>query len=126
VTAGDYRHLLACRATGTNSISSVTSTSTATRVASAGTVKAVRAPTVSGKPKAGRKLTSHTGNWAPIATTYTYQWLRDGKAIKHATHRTYHVKKKDRGHRISVRIKAHRAGFVDGLRHSKSHKIKRH
>jgi len=57
--------------------------------------------TVAGKAKVGRKLTVATAGWA-TGTTYAYQWLRDGKAIKSATRATYRIKKRDAGHRLKV------------------------
>jgi hypothetical protein len=38
--------------------------------------------------------------------TVTYQWVRDGKPIAHATARTYKLTKRDRKHRIACRITA--------------------
>jgi arabinogalactan endo-1,4-beta-galactosidase len=34
----------------------------------------------------------------------SYQWLRNGKAIRHATHRTYKITKADLGKKISLRL----------------------
>ncbi len=37
-----------------------------------------------------RTLTADPGQWAPAATTYAYQWLRDGQPIGQATARDVH------------------------------------
>src|SRR4051794_3076928 len=37
-------------------------------------------------------------------TKIKYQWLRNGKKIKHATKRVYKIKRKDRGKKISCRL----------------------
>jgi hypothetical protein len=49
---------------------------------------------------------SSTGITSPNATPnkITYQWLRNGLAIKYATKSTYKLASADRGHTISVRI----------------------
>jgi hypothetical protein len=65
-------------------------------------------------------------------TTVSYQWLRNGKAIKHANHRAYKLQKADLGHRISVRVKLTRSsgGAVtlvsNTLRVPRSHGHQRH
>ena len=34
-------------------------------------------------------LTAEPGQWSPAATSYAYQWLRDGQPIARATAQTY-------------------------------------
>jgi hypothetical protein len=48
--------------------------------------------------------------FAPKATGLWFTWLRDGKAIKHATRASYRVTRADRHHRISVRVTGLRSG----------------
>jgi hypothetical protein len=40
------------------------------------------------------------------ATTVRYQWLRDGRAIRGETRRTYTVRRADRGRSIRLRVTA--------------------
>ncbi|WP_235535870.1 hypothetical protein [Nocardioides sp. Root190] len=68
-------------------------------------------PTFSGTLRVGRKLTGTRGTWYAPNHTYTYRWLRDGKAISGATALTYVTKSTDRGKRISLRVTRQRAGF---------------
>ncbi len=75
----------------------------------AGTVK------ITGKKRFQRQLTAKTTNTTPAATTVTYQWLRNGKAISGATKQKYKVKKADVGKRINVRVTFSRAGFNDAV-----------
>jgi len=49
------------------------------------------APTVSGTPAAGHRLTCSTGAWTNDPTAFTYQWYRDGTPIQGATASTYVV-----------------------------------
>jgi bacillolysin len=57
---------------------------------------------IKGKPVVGNKLKAKTSGWSPAGVTFTYQWLRNGKAIKGATSSKYKLKNKDKGKRISV------------------------
>jgi uncharacterized protein YkwD len=52
----------------------------------------------------GRKYTVH----AKVAggTVTGYRWLRDGHRIKGATKRSYRIKRRDRGHKLSCRVTA--------------------
>src|SRR5690606_39614733 len=46
-------------------------------------------PKITGDLKVGKVQKVIVGTWSPAATTYTYQWYRNGKAIKGATGKTY-------------------------------------
>ena len=80
---------VACRVTTTVGSRSVTQTSDAVTVAQGAKLKATTAPSVAGKARVGSKLTCRPGAWTPSATSYAYQWLRDGKAIARATASSY-------------------------------------
>lgn len=84
-----------------------------------------RKPSISGVSKAGKTLTVKAGTWTPKASSYTYRWYRNGKAISGATKRTYKVKKADRGRKLTVRVQARRAGYPTGTAISPSLKIVR-
>jgi serine protease len=81
----------------------------------------VRAATVSGAARVGRRLTA-ISSWRPSATSVRYRWLRDGRPIARATAHTYRLRAADAGHRIAVRVQAARSGFLtatgtSGARH---------
>lgn len=83
----------------------VTETSANTlRVATAGT------PGVSGTARVGNTLTSSTGTWT-TGTTYTYQWLGDGRPITGATGATFVPTNAQSGMRIAVAVTGARAGY---------------
>ncbi|WP_156162192.1 hypothetical protein [Demequina iriomotensis] len=69
-------------------------------------------PIASGTARAGSTLTAIADGWAPSVESLSYQWLRDGSAIGDATSGTYTLRSADVGHRVSVRVTAHRYGFA--------------
>jgi hypothetical protein len=66
----------------------------------------VVAPTVSGTPEYAATLTADPGQWTPAATSYAYQWLRDGQPIARATAPTYQAGLDDLGHALAVTVTA--------------------
>ncbi|MDR0482047.1 MAG: hypothetical protein LBH13_02645 [Cellulomonadaceae bacterium] len=66
---------------------------------------------IHGTAKVGSTLTAKVSAFSPQASQYTYQWLRDGKAIKGATKATYGITSGDLGKRITVTTTAKRAGY---------------
>jgi hypothetical protein len=71
-----------------------------------------QAPSISGDPVAGSKLSATTGSWTPAGAKPTYDWLRcDGTGAKcagitGACGRTYTVREADEGHTLRVRLTA--------------------
>ncbi|MEV7236597.1 hypothetical protein AB0N06_22240 [Streptomyces sp. NPDC051020] len=114
LTSADYAHKVSCRVTVSNGAGSVASTSPALKVAVGPALKATTAPSISGSVKVGYKLTAARGTWSPSATSYTYQWKRNGTSISGATKSTYVLVKADRGQKITVKITAHRNGWTNG------------
>ena len=72
------------------------------------------APTISGTATVGHQLSVSKGTWGLPATAWTYQWLRNGAAILHATNATYTLTTADKGKKISARVTASRAGYPSG------------
>ncbi|EMY35853.1 hypothetical protein D477_002176 [Arthrobacter crystallopoietes BAB-32] len=68
-------------------------------------------PTISGTKKAGSTLTAGYGTYSTKPSSYTYQWYRNGVAIKGATHRTYKLTTADNGKKITVRVTARKTGY---------------
>jgi hypothetical protein len=73
----------------------------------------VAAPYVAGTPTFGSTLTADAGAWTPPGVTTATQWLRDGAPVAGATASTYRLGLADVGHRLSVRVTAHKAGLAD-------------
>ena len=78
--------------------------------AHAGTLVPVVPPTILGTPEYAATLTANPGQWAPAATTYAYQWLRDGQPVPRATAATYEPGLDDLGHTLAVTV-----GAADGI-----------
>ncbi len=98
--------------------------STATAPVAPGPITAAK-PLIRGTAKAGRKLTALPGATAPSGTTLTYQWLRNGKAIKGAVKSTYKVTRRDKGRRLSIRVVRTKPGYTTLARVSKAVKVRR-
>ncbi|SNT03669.1 Ig-like domain-containing protein [Actinacidiphila glaucinigra] len=123
LTSTDYKHKVSCRVTAKNSTGSTAATSPAVTVGVGPALKNTKLPTISGTAKVGKRLTAKAGSWSPSATSYGYEWRRDGKVIRGATHSTYTLTKADRGHRVALRITAKRSAYTNGGATSKSVKV---
>jgi len=66
---------------------------------------------VGGVPNVGATLTAYAQS-NPNGAEFTYKWFRDDKLINGATKDTYIVKAADKGHRIKVKVTAHKAGYA--------------
>jgi hypothetical protein len=77
-------------------------------------------PIVTGNAVVGQMLSSVVTPWSALGQTvaYSYQWLRNGKAIKRATGFTYAVTSKDLRKRITVRWKGTAPGYITVVRTS--------
>lgn len=95
-------------------------TATAVPVAALNTAK----PVVSGTPRVGKRLSATVGRWSAPGHSFTYQWLRNGKAIPRATSARYRATKADRKKSLSVRVTARRSGFPLVLATSAARKVR--
>jgi hypothetical protein len=114
LTSDDYTHKIACKVTVSNGAGTVNSTAPAVTVTVGPPLKAAKAPSLSGTAKVGYRLTAAHGTWSPTATSYSYSWKRNGKAITGATKSTYLLVKADKGQKVSVTVTAHRYGWTSG------------
>ncbi len=60
-------------------------------------------PVIVGKFKTGTLVSTQMSSWG-VGVRYSYQWLRDGKAIVGASGKTYLVQTKDKGRMISLKV----------------------
>jgi hypothetical protein len=125
VGATGQTHLLATTDVGavltvrvTASIPGYATTTVATTgvtVKPAAAPRATVRPTLAGTATVGHGLSVRRGTWTSSPTSYRYQWLRDGVAIRGAVATTYRLPASMRGHLISCRVSALRAGYATGL-----------
>ncbi|WP_084127051.1 hypothetical protein [Demequina sp. NBRC 110054] len=73
---------------------------------------ASKAPKISGTVRVGQVLKASVGEWSPGVKSYTYQWNRDGVAIKGATGKTRRLTVNDLGHKITVTVTGHKPGYL--------------
>ncbi|HKZ14577.1 MAG TPA: DUF3616 domain-containing protein [Solirubrobacterales bacterium] len=65
------------------------------------------APSISGNPEVGQKLTCSSGEWnGNPEPTFAYEWQRDGTQIGGATAATYAAKAGDAGHQVRCVVTA--------------------
>ncbi len=74
---------------------------------------------ISGKAKVGVSLKAQASAWAPGAKA-SYQWLRNGKAIKGATKSSYKAVAADKGKKLAVKITQQSTGYLKSTRMSSS------
>ena len=68
-------------------------------------------PKITGTTTVGKTLKVTRGKWTS-GTSYSYQWLRNGKAISGAKKSQYKLTSADRGKKISVRVTGKRSGYT--------------
>lgn len=123
LTAADLRTKISVKATHRPTVAGNAfgfSTSTKTAAVMAGNAPVAKAlPGVTGTTKVGRTLTASRGTWDSSGLTFTYQWLRDGKAVSGATKNTYVLTSSDAGKKLSVKVTAKRPGHLAGTATSK-------
>ena len=81
-------------------------------------------PVVTGSHKVGKTLRAKTGAWKPSAVKLSYQWLRNGTAIKGQTKSSYKLVKSDRRKKISVRVTGKLSGYTTVSRTSTARTVK--
>ncbi|MEV5001874.1 ExeM/NucH family extracellular endonuclease [Nocardioides sp. LML1-1-1.1] len=88
-----------------------TATSEPTAEVAQGTFANTAAPTISGTPAVGQKLSASSGGWDPAPDEVTYQWYADEVAISGATDASYTLTAAELGTTITVVATATAAGF---------------
>jgi len=61
--------------------------------------------------RSGKSLEAKTSGWTTLKTSFTYQWLRNGEAIKKATASTYTPTSADLTKDVSVKVVAKKSGY---------------
>ena len=79
-------------------------------------------PRITGTVAAGRSVRAAPGTWT-TGTRLTYQWKRDGVAIRGATGQRYTVRSADRGARLSVSVTGTKRGYTTTTRTSPAARV---
>jgi surface antigen len=77
-------------------------------------VRNTEAPTVSGTPQVGKKLTTTHGSWSAKNLTFSYQWLANGKPIAGATNRRFKPGAGQVGKHLRAKVTATKSGAHSG------------
>lgn len=119
-----YGRTLAVRVTGTRDGHLTAVRTSAGITVARGTFSTVQ-PTISGTARVGRTLRAYHGTWRPSPSSWSYQWLANGRRITGATRSYYVISKSRVGQRISVQVTGRRPGYVTRTRTSSSTAIVR-
>jgi hypothetical protein len=82
-------------------------------------------PKLRGTAKVGSTLRAKHGSWTPAATSFVYQWARNGKVFKTTTTAHYRLRARDRGKKIAVTVIASRSGYASAAATAKAKKIRK-
>jgi len=77
-------------------------------------IRNTAAPTVSGTPQVGVKLTATRGSWSAKHLTFHFQWLADGRAIAGATRRAFTPTADQLGAHLKIQVTATKSGAHSG------------
>jgi hypothetical protein len=109
LAAADAAQQLACQVTATNAAGSTVARTPAITIPVTGGPGNARVPVVTGRSAIGERLTCEPGQWAG-QPTFTYAWLRNGRAIARQTATTYTLTRADAGQAIQCAVTATAGG----------------
>ena len=112
LTAADAGKKISVRVTGAQTGFTAKSATSAATGAVLRTLTAAPTPSVSGTARVGKALTAKAGTWKPEKVTLSYQWLRNGTAIRGATKSSYTLTAGDAGTKVTVRVTGKKAGYL--------------
>jgi hypothetical protein len=127
-TAGTLGKRLTVKATAVHKGDVVASaTSKATAAVVRGTIEVVRPPVLAALrlPVVGDRIGRDLGYWKPSGLTWSYQWLRDGKAISGQRGAYYRLTAADWGKKVSLRVTGSRSGYTSQTRTTPAEVVKR-
>jgi hypothetical protein len=111
LVAADQGRRITVKVTGTKAGYAKTAVASAPTVAVAAGTLTTAAPTISGTPQVGKKLTAKPGAWGPGKVTFAYQWKRNGQVIPKATKATYTATSADAGTKLTVVVTGSETGY---------------
>lgn len=110
-TADDIGRGISVRVVGSKTGYLSSTLTSAVAVIQASVLSKTPTPSLSGTTKAGQTLTAKPGTW-DSGVKLTYQWLRNGVAIKGATKATYKLTSSDKGKKIIVKVTGSKTGYL--------------
>lgn len=110
-----YGKTLTCSVAATNKNGSATGTSAGAVIGVGPALRATVAPTRTGTARVGYTSYCSHGTWTPAATSYLYQWRRNGAAIAGATRYYYKTVAADKGRYLTCTVTARRMSWTNGV-----------
>ncbi|TFB71956.1 LPXTG cell wall anchor domain-containing protein [Cryobacterium glaciale] len=109
----DFDSVLTVQVTGvkTGYVTATTESLPTTAIAAAA-FTTIAVPAITGYAMVNQTLTATVSDWAPVATTIGWQWLRNGVPIDGATGSTYLLGAADEGAAITVTATGASAGYI--------------
>lgn len=111
ITPADAGHTLTVRITGSAPRYATISTESDPIMIDLQEFADVTAPVIKGTATVGSVLSVTRATTTTTGVAWTYQWLRNGRAIPGATHTTYRLTTTDAGAKIRLRETASKTGF---------------
>lgn len=110
-----YGRLLQCQVSASNARgTSKSPVAAAVKVGAAGRVVATVRPSLTGTFTVGHRVRVTTGRWSISGARLTYQWFRDGRAIRGAVSSSYTLSKADRRHLLTCTVTAKTPAYTTG------------
>jgi len=116
-------HVLTCSVKASNSVGSVSGTSTGTTIALGAPLVPTTKPVISGPHVSGKAEKVTAGKWKPAATKVTYQWFLGTKKVKGATKSSFTVPSGSKGKTVHCVVTASATGYAPGTFTTPSVKI---
>jgi hypothetical protein len=114
---------LTCSVKATNSIGSVSGTSTGVTIALGAPLVPTTKPVISGPHLPGKAEKITAGTWKPAAAKVTYQWFLGTKKVKGATKPSFTVPSGSKGKTVHCVVTASATGYASGTYTTPSVKI---
>jgi hypothetical protein len=123
VPASLLNDTLTCSVKASNSVGSVSGTSSGVKIALGAPLVPTTSPVISGPHTSGKAEKVTAGTWSPAATKVTYQWFLGTTKVKGATKSSFTVPSGSKGKTVHCVVTASATGYASGTFTTPSVKI---
>ena len=122
--AADAGRTISVRVTGTKP-GYTAAASTSAKTAQVLRTFSASQPKIGGTVKVGSTVSATVGTWKPKASKVTYQWNRNGSAIRGATQAKYRITSADAGRKLTVTVRGMKSGYAAAAKTSAAKSVPR-